>query len=404
MTQNSIQNLIRLCPPVARKGLTWVLVAMATPTFPAVPAVAWGTDIEVEAQSTASRALAVAQANPQGPGWRAKGDQKRMYRFEEAAATLPYRLVVPASWDGQSKLPLVMFLHGAGNDESSYLDQNNKLMVRLAEERGMLLVSPKGHESAYGTFIRLPAVFDEQAEADQMLAAITPASRRANELSEKDVINVLEIVLNEYPVDSARIFLTGHSMGSGGTWYLGAKYARYWRALAPMSGPFVLSRGYPWETVLDMPVFVTEGNNTASTQSSRELRDWMIGRQAEVAFKEVNADHAGMVPLVLPDVFAFFDSVSALPVSLRPEVGATERRRGWAADRRTGGARGKLRLSATGAGAAATLDAFSGLPRVDAGGRILRNAGPTSRGDALAAVRGQPLSGEERMPISPEAP
>lgn len=280
-------------------------------------AIAWGTRLDARAQSLESRTLAQSLANPQSPQWRAKGDQKRTYRFETAAADLPYRVCVPTTWNGRDALPLVMFLHGAGNNESSYLDQNNKLMVRLAEQHGVILVSPLGHQGAYGTHIRLPAVFDEQAEADKMLALVTEQGERTNELSEKDVINVLEIVLNEYPVDSARIYLTGHSMGSGGTWYLGAKYAYNWKALAPMSGPFVLKLGYPWETVLKMPVFITEGSNTASTESSRRLRDWMRQQNGKVTFKEVNADHAGMVPLVLPDVFAFFDSVTAPPVSLK---------------------------------------------------------------------------------------
>lgn len=282
------------------------------------PQVAWGTDLEPDAQSLESRALAKSLANPQSTQWRAKGDQRRTYRFAAAGADLPYRVCVPSGWNGQAPLPLVMFLHGSGNNESSYLDQDNKLMVRLAEEHGFLLVSPLGHQGAFGTFIRLPAVFDEQAEADKMLAQVTEQTRRANELSEKDVLNVLEMVLNEYPVDSSRIFLTGHSMGSGGTWYLGGKYSRYWRALAPMSGPFVLKLGYPWDTILKKPVFVTEGSNTATTASSRRLRDWMREQKGLITFKEVVADHAGMVPLVLPDVFAFFDSVSAKPVSLAP--------------------------------------------------------------------------------------
>lgn len=284
--------------------------------------VAWGTDLDPRAQTLESRALAKSLANPQSAQWRAKGDQHRSYRFAAAGTDLPYRLCVPSAWNGSDRLPLVMFLHGAGNDESSYLDQNDGQMVKLAEAHHVILVSPLGAQSAYGTFIRLPAVFDEQAEADKLLAQVTDQSRRANELSEKDVINVLELVLNEYPVDTSRIFLTGHSMGSGGTWYLGGKYANYWRALAPMSGPFVLKQGYPWETVLNMPVFITEGTNTSSTTSSRLLRDWMRQQHGQVAFKEVAADHPGMVPLVLPDVFAFFDSVSALPVSVNREHGA----------------------------------------------------------------------------------
>ena len=47
------------------------------------------------------------------------------------------------------------------------------------------------------------------------------------ERSEQDAINVLEMVPNEYPVDRSPMFRTGHSLGSGGTWYLAAKYAGY---------------------------------------------------------------------------------------------------------------------------------------------------------------------------------
>ena len=182
--------------------------------------VAWGTDLDPRAQTLESRNLAKSLANPQSSQWRAKGDQHRSYRFAAAGADLPYRLCVPSAWNGRDALPLVVFLHGAGNDESSYLDQNNKQMVKLADAHGVILVSPLGDQSAYGTFIRLPAVFDEQAEADKLLAQVTPQSRQANEFSEKDVINVLELVRNEYPVDSTRVFLTGTPWGAGalGTW------------------------------------------------------------------------------------------------------------------------------------------------------------------------------------------
>ena len=75
----------------------------------------------------------------------------------------------------------------------------------------------------------------------------------------------MEIVLNEYPVDRSSMFLTGHSMGSGGTWYIGAKYAHYWAAIAPMSGPFVEKETYAWDRIRKMPIFMTEG--TGATPS-----------------------------------------------------------------------------------------------------------------------------------------
>ncbi|WP_129577232.1 MULTISPECIES: hypothetical protein [Sorangium] len=270
--------------------------------------ISFGTKLDPRAVVLEARALATSVADPSSPQWRAKGDQRRTYRFPAAGADVPYRVCVPNRWDGASELPLVMFLHGAGNDESSYLDQNAKQMVTLADQHGVVLVSPLGYNGAYGNFLRLPAVFGQPEEAEKLLAMVTPERVRDQELSEKDVINVLELVLNEYPIDRSAMFLTGHSMGSGGTWYIGAKYADYWTALAPMSGPFVQESGYPWDRLRDMPIFVTEGTRgTPSLTGSRELRDWMTAGGYAITYKEVDADHAGMVPLVLPDVFDFFD-------------------------------------------------------------------------------------------------
>ncbi|WP_437629521.1 hypothetical protein [Sorangium sp. So ce854] len=270
--------------------------------------ISFGTTLDPRAQVLEARALAESVADPASPQWRARGDQRRTYHFPAAGADVPYRVCVPDRWDGTSKLPLVMFLHGASNDESSYLDQNDKQMVKLADQHGVVLVSPLGYRGAYGNFLRLPAVFGQPEEAEKLLAMRTPERERDQELSEKDVINVLELVLNEYPIDRGAMFLTGHSMGSGGTWYIGAKYSDYWRALAPMSGPFVQESGYPWDRLRDVPIFVTEGTGaTPSLAGSRELRDWMMAGGYAITYKEVDADHAGMVPLVLPDVFDFFD-------------------------------------------------------------------------------------------------
>jgi predicted peptidase len=254
-----------------------------------------------------ARVLAEGQVDASAANFRAKGDQHRSYRFDAAGRDLPYRLVVPDDWDGTSELPLVMFLHGAGNDESSYLDQDGKLMVNLAQQHDMILVSPLGADSAYGSYLRLPAVFGKLDEADTLVQAKTDATERAQELSERDVINVLELVLAEYPVDRNNMFLMGHSMGSGGSWYLGGKYSFYWKAIAPLSGPFVQTMVYPWERMMSVPMFVTEGTDTPSLEGSRAVRDWLMEGAYPVEYEEVQADHGGMVPLVLPAVFDFFD-------------------------------------------------------------------------------------------------
>ena len=44
-----------------------------------------------------------------------------------------------------------------------------------------------------------------------------------------------------------------------------------------------------------------------SVQGSRAMRDWMFQQDFRFEYYEVKADHPGMVPLVLPAVFDFFD-------------------------------------------------------------------------------------------------
>ena len=198
--------------------------------------IVFGTTIDAAAVMKQAREVAKKAELKTQQTWDEGRDKKCAYYFEDAKEEMPFRVCVPKLWDGKKKLPLVMFLHGGWNDESSYLDQHDKLLVRLADEHGYILVSPLGAHSSYGNRMVLPAEFGKDKEVAEILAKrSTPEMMREQELSEQDVINVLEIVLKNYPVDRSHMFLCGHSMGSGGTWYLGAKYADYWRALAPMS-------------------------------------------------------------------------------------------------------------------------------------------------------------------------
>jgi len=301
--------------------LILVLAVMITPAFAqsgTTRVIAFGTTLDPQAVMSASQQLAKSLANPNSAQWQAKGDQHRTYHCAETNTDEPYRIYVPTNWDGKSKLPLVMYLHGAGSNENTYLDMNNKQMINLAQARGYLLVSPLGAQGAYGNFLRLSAPFGNAAGAAQIMAQVTTESERINQLSEKDVINVLELVLNEYPVDRAALFLAGHSMGSGGTWYIGGKYANYWKGIAPMSGPFVQESGYTWDAVRRIYIFVTEGIQTPSIDASRLLRDWLKKNGFNAEYEEVNADHGGMINLVLPNVFGFFDRYRNTPATATP--------------------------------------------------------------------------------------
>jgi len=240
------------------------------------------------------------------------GDQHREYLFTPTGETMPYRYYVPTGWDGESALPILLFLHGAGANERTYLDMADGLLMRLAEEHGYIVVSPLGYRplGAYGNSLRLPAVFGESGAAASQRAAVTPERRRELALSEFEVMTVLEIVTEAYGADRSRTFLAGHSMGSGGAWHLAARYPERWAAVAPMSGPFIDRETYPFDLIRDLPIFVTEGTGAEpSLVGSRALAEFMRAGDFEFEYLEVDGNHGSMVPMVWPAIFDFFDSV-----------------------------------------------------------------------------------------------
>jgi poly(3-hydroxybutyrate) depolymerase len=254
----------------------------------------------------------------QAPPARATGNQHRDYVFSPTGQRMPYRVYVPTTWDGKASLPILLMLHGAGANENTYMDQANGLLMKLAEQHGFIVVSPIGFTplGAYGNPLRLPAVFGQTAAAASQRAAVTPVRQRELDLSELEVITALEVVTEEYGADRTRTFLAGHSMGSGGVWHLAARYPERWRAVAPMSGPFVDAATYPFDRIKRLPIFMTEGTGAMpSLEGSRAMARFL--REGGFAFDylEVDGDHGGMVPMVWPRIFEFFARLSHMPTA-----------------------------------------------------------------------------------------
>jgi poly(3-hydroxybutyrate) depolymerase len=266
------------------------------------------TVVELPAQSPAAPATAAQASIPAKT--RATGDQRRQYVFAPTGQQLPYRLFVPPSWDGKSSLPVILMLHGGGANENSYMDMSDGLLMKLAAQHGYIVVSPLGFTplGAFGNPLRLPAVYGESAAAATQRAAVTPVRQRELSLSELDVITVLDLVTEEYGADRTRTFLAGHSMGSGGAWHLAARYPERWRAVAPMSGPFIDATTYPFDLIRRLPIFMTEGTGaTPSLEGSRALSKYMRGGNFVFEYLEVDGNHGSMVPMVWPRIFEFFN-------------------------------------------------------------------------------------------------
>jgi poly(3-hydroxybutyrate) depolymerase len=245
--------------------------------------------------TTAEATLAAAKAG-RDPFAGRTGDFERHYLLQEAGEILPYRLYVPRAYTGTRALPLVVALHGLGADENSFFTAYGKRLPALAEERGYLVVAPLGYrvDGGYGFSMRLSM---EDA-----------AQKRKRELSEADVLAVLDLVRTQYKVDEDRIYLLGHSMGAIGTWYLDAKYPERWAALAPFAGfgsPLTVAR---MKQVAQLVVH-GDADATIAVTGSRAMVAEMKRLGVEHQHIEVpGGTHMDVVEPNLKAAFDFFDA------------------------------------------------------------------------------------------------
>ena len=70
---------------------------------------------------------------------------------------------------------------------------------------------------------------------------VAPTNRRPYGFSWEDwgrldALEVLDIALKKFPIDEGRVYLTGHSMGGHGTWFMGATYPDRFAAIGPSAG------------------------------------------------------------------------------------------------------------------------------------------------------------------------
>jgi predicted peptidase len=217
----------------------------------------------------APAAPAAPRPNPRAPLYRHVGEQYRVYEFPGTAESIPYRLFVPSRWTPGTKLPLLVTLRAGTSVNNSYRS-NNDLVVQ-AERRGYLVVTPMGYrplpQPYYGSAYRIA-----RPGAADPAAGWTPLE---NERAEQDVLNVIDLVSEEYNVDTARVYLHGQNPSGSGALHLGAKYPDRFAALVISSAPIVFDT-YPWDRLKGkVSLMVIHGDQDTSNpiDASRKMAD-----------------------------------------------------------------------------------------------------------------------------------
>src|SRR5207244_2717999 len=224
------------------------------------------------------------------------GDFKRHYLLDGAGEVLPYHMYVPSAYNGSRAFPLIVALHGLGGTEDSFFDGYEKRLPALAEQHGYLVAAPLGYrvDGSYGWGLGNPP-------AD-------PNTRRTQDLSEQDVMQVLARVKRLYKIDESRIYLMGHSMGAIGTWKIAPKYPDIWAAIAPFSGAGVPDT---LERIRTVPEIIVHGDAdpTVNVAGSRNMVAKLKALGTEFTYIEVPGGlHSDVVAPNLEAVINFFDA------------------------------------------------------------------------------------------------
>ena len=133
----------------------------------------------------------------------------------------PEFLVFPAEEEKRSKLPLLIYLHGAGG---------------VGDDLGKIRGQARRVVSGIRKFGKGPCL----VVAPQCLRN-TPAGRGTWIPEDLDVL--LEHLMEKFPVDEKRVYLTGNSMGGYGCWVWGGNCPGHFAAIAPVVGG--IGRGGP---------------------------------------------------------------------------------------------------------------------------------------------------------------
>lgn len=130
------------------------------------------------------------------------GTFRRAFKSKIDGTLQPYSVKIPAHLDRKKKYPLLVFLHGSGDD-----DQNQLTSPLIPDS--IISVAPyaRGTSNVYST-----------------------------DHAQEDIIEAINDAAANYPIDSSRIIISGFSMGGYGAYRTYYEHPERYKAIAVFSG------------------------------------------------------------------------------------------------------------------------------------------------------------------------
>ncbi len=191
--------------------------------------------------------------------------------INEKGDSLNYRQLL-SDYDTNSKYPLVIFLHGAGergNDNEAQLKWGVKNFTsdNIMKIHPSIVLAPQCPKNmSWGNF----------SEDDMSLL---PSPTKPMQL----LIELVKKTINTMPVDVNRIYITGLSMGGIGTFDAISRYPDLFAAAVPVCGGGDVTKA---NIIAKIPIWVFHGvrDTTLSAKLSQNMINALIKEGAEPGF------------------------------------------------------------------------------------------------------------------------
>ena len=196
-----------------------------------------------------------------GPAMSQDSYEARVYTNDKGEK-LNYRLMLPAGYDfnGETKYPLVLFLHGAGERGGD----NAKQLVHGAKD-----FASEANRAKYPCFVVFPQCPEGRkwVEVDWSLDSHEqPAEESLSLRLTREAIASMQKVLR---VDEKRLYVTGLSMGGYGTWDMIARTPDVFAAAAPVCGGAVEATA---GRLTKLPIWAFHGDKDTAVKPERSRR------------------------------------------------------------------------------------------------------------------------------------
>ncbi|MGG7145182.1 alpha/beta hydrolase-fold protein [Clostridium butyricum] len=224
----------------------------------------------------------------------------------EANRIVPFNVYVPTTYD-KNETRLTYMLHGGTGNENTpthRIIERDAAIDQIAEKYNYILVSPNGWTQ-------------------------NPIWRQNQALYSFE--KSFEMVMNEFPVDENKVFITGNSLGGRGTLELAMRFPEIFKAFAA-SAPKIADKAksvkgtvitieetkYNLENIKDMPAMIIQGTADTTTSFKTQIgNNSALGSITKAIIPKLNnaayitveqGNHSYSYGSVLPAIFDLFES------------------------------------------------------------------------------------------------